>query len=210
MSSCSQLAVPPPLHHLTGDESLTLNGQPLPNAQVLDFWRWAFSDLRMNNVRGALAEYIVAQLLDIPLETRGSWDSYDLKTPDGITLEVKAAAYLQAWEQRKPSRIVFTGLKTRPWSSETGYGALEYSADVYVLCLLAEKDPSRFDPLDLGQWQFWLLSKTNVIELTQGGNSVSLGRLGKAGLAPYSAVELIEQGSAVLHVVLGHAEANDG
>lgn len=68
----AQFQLPPPLHPLTGQESLTLNGESLANSQVLDFWRWAFSDLRMNNVRGVLAEYIVAKLLNIPLETRDS------------------------------------------------------------------------------------------------------------------------------------------
>jgi len=31
------------------------------DATVLDFWRWAMSDLRVNNVRGYLAEFLVAK-----------------------------------------------------------------------------------------------------------------------------------------------------
>jgi hypothetical protein len=194
----AQFQLPPPLHPLTGQESLTLNGESLANSQVLDFWRWAFSDLRMNNVRGVLAEYIVAKLLNIPLETRDSWESYDLKTAAGITIEVKAAAYLQAWEQRQPSRIVFTGLQTRTWSPRMGYGEQGYGADVYALCLLTEQDPARFDPLNLDQWQFWLLSRAVIIQLTHNGHSLSLSTLYKAGIVSYTATELASQGLALL------------
>ncbi len=36
------------------------------DAAVSDFWRWAFSDLRDNTVRGVLAEFIVAAALAGP------------------------------------------------------------------------------------------------------------------------------------------------
>lgn len=193
---------PPPFRQLTGDEPLLLNGQPWQGAYVLDFWRWAFSDLRMNNVRGVLAEYIVAKLLDIPLQPRESWNSFDLETPDGIKIEVKAAAYLQAWNQWKPSQIVFTGLRTRPWSPEAGYGEEGYGADVYALCLLVESTPDVFDPLNLDQWRFGLLSQRQVATMTDNGKSISLARLQRAGLEPYHAGELEEQGISILHRVL--------
>lgn len=193
---------PPSIRHLTGDKSLRLNGQPFPDTRVLDFWRWAFSDLRMNSIRGVLAEYIVARLLDIPLLARGAWESYDLKTPDEITIEVKSAAYLQAWEQLKPSQIVFSGLRTRSWTPQAGYGEECYGSDIYVFCLLAEQDPHRFDPLDLDQWQFWLLPQIQVVALCNNGKSLSLTRLQRASMLPYLAHELQERGSTILRQVM--------
>ena len=43
---------------LTGSECFS-NGDT-----VLDFWRWAMGDLRMNNARGYLAEYLVARTVN--------------------------------------------------------------------------------------------------------------------------------------------------
>src|SRR4051794_39486014 len=43
---------------LTGSECSS-NGDT-----VLDFWRWAMGDLRMNNTRGCLAEYLVARAVN--------------------------------------------------------------------------------------------------------------------------------------------------
>ena len=43
-------------------------GEGFAGAQrsVLDFWRWGFSDLRENVVRGILAEFLVAQAVGDP------------------------------------------------------------------------------------------------------------------------------------------------
>ena len=50
---------------------------------VVDFWQWTYSDLQQNNIRGILAEFIVAKALNISLAVRETWDDYDLVTPDG-------------------------------------------------------------------------------------------------------------------------------
>ena len=104
---------------LTGNEQLRSSTASLENATVLDFWRWAFSNLQMNDVRGVFAEWIVAKLLNIPLNVRDPWSEWDLITRDGVRIEVKASAYLQAWSQKQPSRIVFTGLKGRRLDTRT-------------------------------------------------------------------------------------------
>ncbi|MFI7013335.1 hypothetical protein [Streptomyces sp. NPDC050164] len=42
---------------LRGDESIV----GVPDATVVDFWRFAVPDLRMNNTRGLFAEFLVHQ-----------------------------------------------------------------------------------------------------------------------------------------------------
>ena len=69
-------------------------------------------DLRMNNVRGYLAEFLVAQAVGSKA-ARVEWDDYDVLAPDGTRIEVKSSGLLQAWEQAGPSRIVFSGLRGR-------------------------------------------------------------------------------------------------
>jgi len=67
---------------------------------VSDFWQWAYSDLMQNTERGVLAEYIVAVLLGVDDKLRVPWLAYDLKLPDGKTVEVKTMSRLQAWFQK--------------------------------------------------------------------------------------------------------------
>jgi hypothetical protein len=105
------------------------------DATVVDFWRFALSDLRMNNTRGYLAEFLVAKAVGATAG-RVEWDAFDVLAPSGARIEVKSSAYLQVWDQRPPSRIVFSGLTGRTWSPQGGESSVAtYNADVYVFCV---------------------------------------------------------------------------
>jgi len=133
----------------------------------------------MNDVRGVFAEWLVAKLLNMPLSVRDSWSEWDLITRDGVKIEVKASAYLQAWSQKQPSRIVFTGLKGRRLNTRTNRYArtATYNADIYVFCVQIEKDPDGWDALDLGQWRFYLVTRSEIEQFNR--KSLSLGSLAK-------------------------------
>lgn len=85
--------------------------------------------------------------------------AWDITTPDGNRIEVKSAAYLQAWGQKRLSRISFGIPATRAWDSDTGEftGAARRHADVYVFVLLAHTDKATVNPLDLDQWRFYVM-----------------------------------------------------
>lgn len=134
---------------------------------VADFWRFAMGDLRTNNVRGYLAEYLVANAVGAT-QQRVEWDAYDVVTPDGISIEVKTSAYLQVWAQNKPSTILFTGLCAKTWTPQDGYSAASsYNADVYVFCVQTAVSHDAYDPLELGQWDFYVLPRSVVAATEQ-------------------------------------------
>src|SRR5579872_3776587 len=94
----------------SGEERLIYNNQQL-KFKLLDFWRWSVSDILSNATRGRLAEFIVATATNMDItEVRDEWSPYDLITPEGVKLEIKSAAYLQSWFQKKFSIISF-GIK---------------------------------------------------------------------------------------------------
>jgi hypothetical protein len=169
-------------HDLPGDEvdrPGATRGRPISDATVLDFWQWAFSDLRVNSMRGILAEWIVAKLLGIDSQgftARDPWGEYDLKTPEGVTIAVKTSAYVQTWRDVATSRIVFSGLRGRTWSPESGYAqAATYNAHLYVFCVQIEKDLTRWNALDLEQWRFYVVPRDQLI--SHGGSSITLSVL---------------------------------
>ena len=88
----------------TGDEPFRGGTPPL---RLLDYWRWSGSSLMDNTARGLLAEFLVAAALGLHKSPRTEWDSYDLRTPADITIEVKSAAAIQSWEQAAPTPIQF-------------------------------------------------------------------------------------------------------
>lgn len=165
----SEFRQPPPLTSLRGAE-------PLFDGCVSDFWRWALGDLRMNNARGWFAEYLVAQAVGDPRPGRTEWGSHDVESAEGVKIEVKTSGYWQSWAQRAPSSITFQGLRSRKWSPETGYEPEPtIVADVFVFAVQAAPTAELYDPLDLSQWDFYVLPSSVIRE--QLGKSVGLARL---------------------------------
>src|SRR3954467_9125568 len=99
---------PPEPRLMTGDEPIAG-----ADATLRDFWAWTLSDLRTNTVRPMLAEFLVARALGSKQRTRIEWDAYDVLSRDDVRVEVKSSAYLQAWQQARPSTISFGGLNAR-------------------------------------------------------------------------------------------------
>lgn len=157
------MLIPSQKTHLEPDETFTLSGVP-SGVTVKNFWQWAFSDLQQNNIRGILAEFIVAKALNINLGLRKSWDDYDLVTSDGIKIEVKCGAYLQNWNQSKHSDLVFGGLCGQAWDEDEGKrgGKAQYRADVYIFAVQNSLAHDEYDALNLSQWEFYLLNKKQL------------------------------------------------
>lgn len=158
------------------------------DATVSDFWAFAMSDLRMNNVRGYLAEFLVARAVGAKA-VRIEWDAFDVLTPERTRVEVKSSGYLQAWAQRGPSRISFTGLRGRPWDAETQtFLDSSYNADVYVFAIETATTHEMYNPLDLSQWEFFVCSRATV-EAT-GCKSLALSRIRAIAEGPVEYAEL--------------------
>lgn len=165
------------LARLTGSEQFKgLDGT------VRDFWAFAMSDLRANNVRGYLAEYLVARAVGADGQ-RIEWDPYDVLTPEGVTVEVKSTGRMQTWPQRAPSRVSFSGLRGRRLLAENSY-ALEptYNAQVYVFAIQTAISHEDYDPLDVSQWEFHVVS-AHAIAAT-GRDSIGLSLLERLSGGP--------------------------
>ena len=145
------------------------------------FWRWTGSDLLSNATRGVLAEYLVARALGIDVSTgvRDEWGAYDLCSPEGVKVEVKSSAYLQSWHQRGPSAVSFSVRKTRAIDPNTNAVdiAMRRQADVYVFALLAHTDKATVEPMDLAQWQFYVVPTFKLDGRARSQHSISLRSL---------------------------------
>lgn len=127
---------------------------------MLDFWRFAMPDLRMNNVRGWFAEFLVWRALGVTDPRRVEWDAFDVQW-EGIRIEVKSTALLQGWDQRALSKLTFSGLSARAWDHEAMArgGERAHNADVYVFAAHLARTHDDYDPLDATQWHFAVLGR---------------------------------------------------
>ncbi len=168
-----------PTARKTGTEAFHIAGRQT-GFDLLSFWQWSVSDLVSNATRGRLAEYIVARALG--LATDGicdEWAPFDLETQSGIKIEVKSAAYVQSWHQERLSSITFVTPKRRAWDADTNMQSKEAKrqADVYVFALLAHKEKATIDPLDISQWEFYVLPTATLDARTRSQHSITLKSL---------------------------------
>lgn len=131
-----------------------------------DFLNWGFGEVLENRTRGILAEYIVATGLDALSKNRVEWDYCDIHYK-GVTIEVKSAAYVQSWDQEKPSIIGFEiGTRRQKWVHETNKMVevlpAARLADIYVFCLLDILDRKQAAPLDTEQWRFFVVPTATI------------------------------------------------
>ena len=106
------------------------------------FYRWAAGNLLENLNRGLFAEWLVHEALGITQEFRDAWAEHDALYED-IKIEIKAAAYEQAWKQSGPSKIQ--------------YKIEQRTADLYVFCLMQGREPT-----DLDAWTFWVIPTSQL------------------------------------------------
>ena len=176
LSSCFYPAIVPV--RKIGDEPFHTSQVTL-GFDLKSFWQWVASDLANNTLRGLVAEYLVAQALGIADGVRIEWEPYDLRSPRGTTVEVKTSAYLQSWAQTRLSTISFDVAPTRAWSATSNRfdEAVKRQAEVYVFALLKHRDKNTLDPLDVGQWSFFIMATNALDAATTVQKSISLNRL---------------------------------
>jgi len=151
---------------------------------VGEFWAWAYSDLMGNTVRPLIAEFLVSKLLNAHHGQRIQWDGADVAYK-GLKIEVKSSAYVQSWHQDRLSKITFDiRPRTLTWDASANlshpitrpYGR---HADLYVFCLLDEKDKEAADPRKLGQWKFFVLPTSQLNAAFRSQKTLSLSSLQK-------------------------------
>ena len=173
------------LSQKSGDEKFTSGGRRM-DLSLSDFWKWSVSDLISNATRGILAEFIVASALGVDHPVREEWAAFDLETPSGVKVEVKSAAYMQSWAQNAPSKISFKCGETVQGSDKKRW------ADRYVFALLHHDKREALDPMNLDQWEFYVLPTSTLN--ARSGRSLSLKSL-QALTSPLTYAQLSEQAS---------------
>lgn len=165
----------------TGAEKLTVENVETKYS-LLNFWQWSVSDILSNATRGRFAEFIVGTAIDMDLQNlRDEWDAYDLSTEDGVKIEIKSASYIQSWQQSDYSRINFSIKPTKHWDAKNGMsrGEAKRHADVYVFCLLKHKDQKTINPLQMEQWDFYVVPTHKLDNYARSKSSITLNSLKK-------------------------------
>lgn len=151
----------------------------ISGTNISEFWQWAYSNVMDNAERGIFAEWLVAKALGAADGARTEWDKYDILTPSGISDEVKTSGYIQSWDQEKLSEIVFSVPMTKGWDSTTNTYSQDKKrqADIYVFCVHKHKDQETVEPLNLAQWDFYVIDTDTLNSKIGDQKSITLHKL---------------------------------
>jgi hypothetical protein len=152
--------VPVKVKRTGGNEPFRAGGTAL-KVKLKHFWQWSVSDLMSNASRGILAEYLVAKALGIAGGVRNELGPFDLETKDGMKIEVRSFSPFQTSFTEPCSKPSFGTRPVQHCNEATTKfdGEIEHQADVYVLCVLGDREKNRegVDPLNLDQWDFYVV-----------------------------------------------------
>ena len=138
-----------------------------------DFWSFQFSNIYLNP--DEIAEYIVAKALGKKEpDNRESWTEYDINY-QSVRIEVKETAYYHPWNETvaisRQRSFDIHQLK----SEDTG--EMERKNDIYVFCLLKGENEEDAYPLNLDNWEFYVIPTAKINEECKSQKTLSLGRV---------------------------------
>ena len=171
---------------MNGSEKFEFNGEAL-DYDLLDFWRFHFSNIY--DIQGRIAEFIVAKALGIKKAQNDQyWTLWDI-TYDVLKIEVKETSYYHSFNKDdKISQHRSFGITKANGEYDlqvSGNSEYRRQNDVYVFCLNTGYTKEESYPLNLNNWEFYIVP-TSVIDENCGDNkTISLNRIKKLG---YNAV----------------------
>ena len=163
---------------LVGDECFTLNGEAT-QMTMLDFWRWHFSEIY--DMQSKMAEYIVAKALGLKeAQNVGDWTLYDILYR-GKRIEIKETSFYHAWqtdEEPKSQQRSF-GITKAYDKYQDSTSEFRRQNDIYVFCLNTGETKADSYPLELENWEFYVVPTTVINTICKDGKSISLSRVRK-------------------------------
>lgn len=169
---------------MTGEEQFVLDGEGL-GFNFLDFWRFQYSNIY--SLHGEIAEFLVSRALGV-IESQNSeyWTLWDTSYR-GKRIEVKATAYYHLWNtDGKVSKQRTFGITKANGSYDpdnSGNSDFCRQNDIYVFCLNTGDSKETSNPLDLNNWEFYIVPTAVINEHCHDNKTISLGRVKSLGFS---------------------------
>lgn len=153
---------------------------------MLDFWRYQYSNIF--DLQDSIAEFIVGKALGIDEPTnRDGWTLYDIDykykdKKDPIRIEVKETGYYHSWQKKivngRISRQRTFGIHRAYTEYKDSSTKLERQNDIYVFCLNTGINEEESNPLDMGNWEFYVVPTSIINEkCAPEQKTISLGKV---------------------------------
>ena len=184
---------------MNGEEKFVFENQELPFT-MLDFWKFHYTNIY--DLQDKIAEFIVAKALGVDVAQNNEyWTLWDVSYR-GKRIEVKETSYYHSFNKDgkiSQNRTFGITMANGSYDLEKSRNSLFCRQnDVYVFCLNTGETRETSYPLDLSNWEFYVVP-TNVINEKCGNNkTISLGRIKSLGFVPKKYNELRQEVDGVI------------
>ena len=178
---------------LSGKEKFTQHGNET-NLSILDFWQFKFSNIY--NMQEIMAEYLVAKALGKDeADNDAYWTLFDIAY-SGKRIEVKKSSYYHPWNEDgkiSDQRIFSIAKANSSYEDNTKENRYERQNDIYVFCLNVGKTKEEANPLNLDNWQFYIVPTSFINENCGNNKTISLGRIRNFGFEAKNYYEIEDE-----------------
>lgn len=175
---------------MTGNETFDFNNESA-GFNMLDFWQFEFSNIY--DMQDEISEFIVAKALgiDVPYN-KELWTLYDIYYKK-MRIEVKETSYYHPWNvEGKVSKQRTFGITMANSSYEDKEHPNKYERqnDIYVFCVVNGETRENANPLNLNNWDFYVIPTYVINEKCKKNKTISLNRIHSLGYKPIQYDEL--------------------
>lgn len=159
-------------------EHFTIDGEAT-DMDMLDFWNWTYSNIY--DLQDTIAEYIVAKALGLEKAFNVDyWTLFDILYREK-RIEVKETSYYHSWQtDEEPKSEARNFGITKAYSEyKDSASSFERQNDIYIFCLNTGYSRSESNPLNLNNWEFYVVPTSIINDLCKNAKTISLSRLRK-------------------------------
>ena len=167
---------------MTGKEAFVFEGETV-GFDFLDFWRFHYSNIY--GLQDMIAEFIVSKALGFnEAQNDQYWTLWDVSYRNK-RIEVKETSYYHSFNREgKVSKQRVFGIAKANGSydhAKSGNSEVCRQNDVYVFCLNTGDTREASNPLDLDNWEFYIVPTAIINEKCGSNKTISLGRIKSLG-----------------------------
>lgn len=162
---------------MTGEEKFILNNKQL-NFGILDFWKYKYSNVY--NMQEVIAEFMIERALEVEKSyNTDSWTLFDILYRNK-RIEIKQTSYFHPWNENgkiSKQRIFGITMANSNYENPNIENKFERQNDVYVFCLNTGKTKETAYPLDISNWEFYVVPTKIINNLCGTNKTISLGKV---------------------------------
>lgn len=161
------------------NEKFKLNDKELDYG-ILDFWKYKYSNIW--NMQEYIAEFIVEKALGMEKShNTDSWTLFDIMYRN-TRIEIKETSYYHPWNENgkiSNQRTFGITMANSKYENEEQENKFERQNDIYVFCLNTGETREESDPMNLNNWEFYIIPTKVINERCGNNKTISLNRIRK-------------------------------